>query len=371
MGGLDFTPEARFEERVEFAPRRFFRNRHVQTLTCAVPLFAPPARLRAVPTENLRVPIEDDGALLARGWFHPASDALATPRPTVLLLHGVGGSDASLYVVRAAVAFLDAGYHVVRLNLRGAGDSVRHVPSLYHMGLTSDVAAAISTLSADPRVGEIYVVGFSGGGNVMLKLAGEWGSAAPPAVAAIASLSAPLDLAAASENIAQPRSFAYHAHVLRGLHRGARGFLRHRGERAPFSLRDLARARSIRRFDEYVTGPMHAFASVDTYYRTASAGPLLSEVRVPSLVLHAKDDPMVPVATVSRALEGASPAVRVEMTDRGGHLGWIVGDLAERGWTRTWAIERTMAFFRSIAEARGTWAGVGETAAPASSFMRA
>ena len=79
----------------------------------------------------------------------------------------------------------------------------------------------------------------------------------------------------------------------------------------------------------------------------------------------------MPVATVSRALEGASPAVRVEMTDRGGHLGWIVGDLAERGWTRTWAIERTMAFFRSIAEARGTWAGVGETAAPASSFMRA
>ncbi len=355
---------------MEFAPRRFFRNRHVQTLTCAVPLFAPPARLRSVPTENLRVPIEDDGALLARAWFHPPSDALDAPRPTVLLLHGVGGSDASLYVVRAAVAFLEAGYHVVRLNLRGAGDSVRHVPSLYHMGLTSDVAAAITTVSADPRVGEIFVVGFSGGGNVMLKLAAEWGSAAPPEIAAIASLSAPLDLAAASENIAQPRSFAYHAHVLRGLHRGARGFLRHRGDRAPFSLRDLARARSIRRFDEYVTGPMHAFPSVDTYYRTASAGPVLSEVRVPSLVLHAKDDPMVPVGTVARALEGASSAIEVGMTDHGGHLGWIVGDLAEQGWTRTWAIERTLEFFRRIAESRGTWAGAFEGSAR-STFMRA
>lgn len=282
-----------------------------------------------------------ESSVLARVWMQPPAVKKA---PAVVLIHGVGGSDASLYVVRAASAFFEAGYHVFRLNQRGAGAGVERAASLYHAGLTDDLAAVVHDLAADPRVESVYVVGFSGGGNVALKLAGEVGANAPAVLRGVVSLAAPVDLARAAANIERKDALPYHAHVLRGLLRGAIHLKKRAPQRAPYGWRDLLGARSLKGFDTKVTVPMHGFQSVADYYAVASAGPWLGKIHVPTLVIHAEDDPMVPGWSVRGALEAASAKVSVEFTNHGGHLGWV-GGVDERAWTRTWAVDRALRFF--------------------------
>ncbi|MFO0665725.1 MAG: alpha/beta fold hydrolase [Polyangiaceae bacterium] len=332
-------------EQALFLPPRWLQGGHLQTLTCAMPWFAPAKKHRALSPESR--------------WFHSGNAAAKTgvlarvwmqekKAPAVILIHGVGGSDSSLYVIRAASAFFEAGYHVFRLNQRGAGDGVEKAAGLYHAGLTEDLDAMIRELGHDERITSVHVVGFSGGGNVALKLAGEWGSAAPRHLKGIVSLSAPVDLARAAANIVRKDALPYHAHVLRGLLRGAVNLKRRAPERAPYAWRDLLSIRSLTRFDRKVTVPMHGFDSVEAYYASASAGPWLSKIAVPTLAIHAEDDPMVPGSTVRDALSSASSHVHVEYTDHGGHLGWV-GGMGESAWTRTWAVGRALRFFEKKA----------------------
>lgn len=334
-----------------FLPPRLLQGGHVQTLTCAMPWFAPPVRHRALHTESRwfhsaeeRHKNNEKTGVLARAWMQ----ASGKPAPAVVLIHGVGGSDASLYVVRAASAFFDAGYHVFRLNQRGAGDGVERASGLYHAGLTEDLDTVIHDLAEDPRISGVHVVGFSGGGAVALKLAGEWGNKAPSALKAIVSLGAPVDLARAATNIERAEALPYRAHVLRGLLRGAIKLKKRSPARAPYAWRDLLGARTIKGFDAAVTVPMHGFSSVDAYYESASAAPWLPRIEVPALVIHAEDDPMVSGASVRPALDKASPRVHVEYTERGGHLGWV-GGYDESAWTRTWAVGRALSFFEHTA----------------------
>src|SRR5262249_48009285 len=141
--------------------------------------------------------------LLAYGHFHapvqasraPGSDP--PPRTTAIVVHGVGGSSESRVVVRAAASLHRIGLNVVRLNLRGAGESVADAPALYHAGITEDLRACIDAVFADRRVGDVALVGFSLGGNASLKLAGEWGAAYPDRVRGVAAISPPFDLGGA------------------------------------------------------------------------------------------------------------------------------------------------------------------------------
>jgi uncharacterized protein len=339
-----------------FSPHRLLRSGHIQTLTCAASAFTHafpnPAGTQS---EDLWVEVSGGSILARANWLGEAG--VHSRRPVALLVHGVGGADSSSYVVRAAVGFLAAGYHVVRMNLRGAGESIRRAPSLYHMGLTSDLADLVAHVNGRPEVGACFVVGFSGGGNVALKLAAashaqaSAGSSLPAAIAGISSISAPLDLAGTATHMKRARNLPYHAHVLRGLHRSARGLLRYRPSAVHYSLMDLARSTSLQQFDARVTVPMHGFDSVAAYYASASAGPDLGRVAIPSLILHAEDDPMVPIETIRNHLRAASAAVEVRVTRHGGHLGFIA-DLQERSWTQTWAIRETLAFFETLSGAR-------------------
>jgi uncharacterized protein len=274
-----------------------------------------------------------------------------------VLLHGVGGSESSLYVRRAEVAFLDAGYHVVSLNQRGAGDGAIRAASRYHVGLTADLDRVVRVLAREPVHDGVFVVGFSGGGNVALRLAAEWGAGslgalgaatakltAPRGVRAVAGLSAPLDLTRAAANLERWQAAPYRFHVLRGLLRGGRAFLRSQGSRASYTWSDLLAVRSLRDFDARVTVPMHGFASVSAYYEEAGAGPLLGQIELPSLVVHAEDDPMVPGSSVWPALRNASAKVEVAVLPRGGHLGFVT-EFSRSGLTRNDALARVLAFF--------------------------
>lgn len=332
--------------RSELPIPRWLRSAHLQTIGAAVPLHTRPRSHARAESELVRVPIEG-GHVHAHAWWSEdvqGASGAASPRVAVVIVHGIAGSAASHCCVRAAVALHRAGYHTVRMDMRGAGSSTADAPSLYHAGLTSDLDAVVRHVARDPRVSGVAVLGFSGGGSVALKLAGQWGREAPRSVLAVASVSAPLDYVRISARMDGWTCLPYRYHVLRGLLDRARAFAELHPERAHYAAADLARIKRFRAFDRDVIGPMHGFRDVDAYYAAASAGPWLGKVHVPTLLLHAEDDPMVPGDTVRPWTTAASPRVRVEVTAHGGHLGWL-GGLDEASWVTGWSARRALDFF--------------------------
>jgi predicted alpha/beta-fold hydrolase len=236
----------------------------------------------------------------------------------VLLVHGLGGTIESHYMIRAARAAAKRGLGSLRLALRGAD---RSGEDLYHAGLTADLAAALAS-PALAHYRRLYVAGFSLGGHVTLRLA-----LAPPdrRLRAVASLCAPLDLAASCAAIDRPQARLYRRHVLTSLqeiysHVAQRG-------RAPAPLAQLAAITTIREWDRYAVVPRFGFASVDDYHAEMSAGPRLGELVLPALIAAAERDPMIPAATVRPALSalvGAGAKKRdleIRWLADAGHLG--------------------------------------------------
>ncbi|HSO38579.1 MAG TPA: alpha/beta fold hydrolase [Labilithrix sp.] len=335
----------------DFLAPRWLRSPHLQTFGAAAPLFSPPRSHAGLAAEELRLPLapaasaEAHHRLHARAWW-VEEDGVVARRPVVVLVHGIGGSSESRYVVRAAVAMHRAGLHVVRLDLRGAGASIPDAPSLYHAGLSADLQVVTDHLARDPRAAGVVLLGFSGGGSLALKLAGELGERAPASLLGVVSVSAPLDYTRVGAWMDALGRLPYRFHVLRGLANGAREFARQHPGRAHYRPRDVKRMSSFRHYDSTVIVPMHSFGDVDEYYAAASPGPWLKSIRVPTLLLHADDDPMVPGFTVRPWLASASPAVEAAVTPHGGHLGWVSG-FDEASWIDSWSTKRALSFVRA------------------------
>jgi predicted alpha/beta-fold hydrolase len=318
----------------------WLRNAHLQTLAVAAPFFSPPRSFSAV-AEHARIPLPEGGSLHARVYWQDRKVA-----PAVVIVHGLGGTSQSLYVVRAAVAMHRAGFHVVCLDLRGVGEGLEDAPALYHAGLTEDPRVAAEWVAAQPGVSGVVLVGFSMGGHVSVRLAGELGDRPGP-IRGVVTISAPLDLPAVSRAIGRARSLPYHAYVLRHLVGHALAFARRHPGRTRYDVSRVRRLRTVRAFDETVSAPMHGFASVDDYYLRASAGPFVKSIRVPTLLLHAEDDPMVPPWCVRPWLEDAPGAVLQEWSERGGHVGWF-GGFHEEDWVETWAVKKAREFAERV-----------------------
>ena len=330
----------------EFHVPRWLRNPHVQTLGAAAPLFSPPPSHASAPTDELRVPLDEVHRLHARTWWVRDNGAIVV-RPVVVVVHGIGGSSESRYVVRSAVALHRAGYHVVRLDLRGAGASIPDAPSLYHAGLSADLALVVRHFASDARADGVVLLGFSGGGTMALKLAGELGDHVLEGLRAVVSISAPLDYTRVGVWMDALARLPYRFHVLRGLANGAREFARQHPDRAHYQPRDVKRMSTFRHYDATVIVPMHGFKDVDEYYAAAGAGPWLGRIQTPTLLVHAEDDPMVPGFTVRPWLADASSAVRIDLTPHGGHLGWVAG-FDEASWITGWSMKRALAFIDEI-----------------------
>lgn len=322
-----------------FHAPRWLRNRHIQTLGAALPLHARAFTPEGAIAERVDFRMDDGDLVIGRAWWQGGE-----ARPTALVIHGVGGTSESNYVVRAARGLYRAGMHVVRITLRGAGEGRAHARRMYHAGMSADPRRVVEHLAADPRVASVGVLGFSLGGNVALKMAGEWGDRAPKKLAALATVSAPLDLVAVSHVLHRFRTLPYRAWVLKGLVLQARDFARAHADVARFDPKDLWRVRTVRDYDEIVVVPTHGFRDADDYYTQASSGPHLAGVRVPTLVVHADDDPMVPGSTVAPFLRARPPSVEVAWSAAGGHVGWYAG-LDEDRWVDTWAMKNVRAFF--------------------------
>jgi predicted alpha/beta-fold hydrolase len=236
-------------------------------------------------------------------------------RGDVILVHGLESSSRAGYLRSLAQALLDAGFSAHRLNLRSCGGTEALCRTAYHSGLTCDLGAVARILAAGGR--PVFVVGFSLGGNVALKLAGELGEDACGLIAAVCAVSTPLDLAACVGQLERPRNRLYELRFLRALRRRMR--IKHRQFPDAFPLDGLSSVRSVREFDDRFTAPGFGFRNAAEYYETQSAIHFLPSIRVPALLIHAADDPFIP----PEVYRSVPPAIQVISADHGGHLGFL------------------------------------------------
>ncbi len=249
----------------------------------------------------------------------------------VLLLHGLEGSSRSGYLISLAQRLLEAGFAVHRMNLRGCGLSEPHSPTLYHSGLTHDARSILEQWRAEGR-GPRFLAGFSLGGNVVLKLAGEMGAQAAELIEGVCAVSTPIDLHACVRRIDAPANWIYHQKFVRSLRR--RYLRRHRQDPVRFPGNGIARVRTIFDFDDRITAPFFGFGDALNYYATQSALRFLGGIRVPALLVQAEDDPMIPFELYERPELRSNPCIRLLAVPHGGHLGFLA-----RGPRRFWLDE--------------------------------
>lgn len=249
-------------------------------------------------------------------------------RGEVLLLHGLEGSSRSGYLISLAQRLLEAGFAVHRMNLRGCGLSEPYSPTLYHSGLTHDARNILEQWRAAGR-GPRFLAGFSLGGNVVLKLAGEMGAEAAELVEGICAVSTPIDLHACVRRIDAPSNWIYHQKFVRSLRR--RYERRHGMDPERFPDRGIGKVRTIFAFDDLVTAPFFGFGNAPNYYATQSSLRFIPGIRVPTLLVQAEDDPMIPFELYRREEVRSNPCVRLLAVPHGGHLGFLA-----RGRRRFW-----------------------------------
>lgn len=256
----------------------------------------------------------DDGDFLDLDW----TDQLCGP--IVLVLHGFEGSIESPYAKGMLKAISDNGWRGVLMHFRSCSGEHNRLPRLYHSGETGDLGKVVAELKRREPDTPIAVIGFSLGGNVLLKWLGETG-ANNPLVAAIA-ISVPFELNKAADRINQGLSRFYQWHLLRSV----RNKVKNKFQKipVPFPLPLLAQLRTLRDFDDQITAPLHGFIDANDYYTKASCRQYLNRIAVPTLLLQAKDDPFMSVDLLPTADELSSNII-FELTEKGGHVGFVTG----------------------------------------------
>lgn len=263
------------------------------------------------------------------------------PEGEIVLVHGLEGSSQAGYMKVMARLALEAGYAAHRLNLRSCGGTEARSRTAYHSGLTSDLLAVLRRLADEGR-GPLYAVGFSLGGNIVLKLAGELGAAARGLVAGVCAISTPIDLAASTGCLERPQNRMYELRFLKRLKRRIRTL--HQANPEAFPIEGLERVRSLREFDDRFTARHFGFRDAADYYDTQSAWRFLDAIRVPALLVQAKDDPVIPFAIFERPEVSRNPHIELVAVEHGGHLGFLA-----RRPPRFWAEQVAMDWIRGPA----------------------
>jgi predicted alpha/beta-fold hydrolase len=320
----------------EFRPRRGLRGGHAQTLAGN---FLPRSDRLAAPEERLFA-LEDGAQVRCHCHWQPERET----RTTLVIVHGLEGSSASQYVIGTANKAFVAGMNVVRMNMRNCGGTEKLCQTLYHSGMSGDVGAVAKALIAEDRLPRVALAGFSMGGNLVLKLAGEWGRdhAAPQQLVAVAGISPAMDLAASAEALHWPQNRIYEWKFLWGLQRR----MMRKAALFPDRFAKPPRFwRSLRDFDERVTAPYSGFTGADDYYMRASSAQVVRHIRVPTLVIHSSDDPFIKLTAETRAKLLANPHITFLETNHGGHCAFLADP---NGYDGRWAERQIVEFVRQF-----------------------
>ena len=262
---------------------------------------------------------------------------------TAIVVHGLEGSSDSPYAVGIAHKGLAAGMNVVRMNQRNCGGTDHLAPTLYHSGRSQDVAAVAQTLLREDRIERIALIGFSMGGNLVLKLAGEWGSGGPLQFCATVAVCPSMDLAASADALHLRGNRLYEIYFLWKLRRR----LRAKANLFPSHF-DVSRGRgvgSLREFDDKITAPYCGFAGATDYYERSSASRVVQNISVPTLILHAANDPFIRITPETRAKIAANPHITFRESDDGGHCSFIA---EPNGYDGRWAEQQVVQFLKNL-----------------------
>lgn len=294
----------------EFKPSWLLRNRHLQTVFPNIIYPGPPPPLRR---ERLELP---DGDFIDVDW------TLGAHGPIVIVLHGLEGSTYSHYAARLLRSLHRLGLRGALPHFRGCSGEPNRLPIGYHSGFTQDLEYFTHLLKRREPQTPLAAVGYSLGGSVLLKWLGE--SPNSQRLLTAVAISVPFDLSVAAETVEHGMSQIYKWNLLGSMRRSS--IRKFRRVQAPFPLPDIHKLRSFRAFDNALTAPLHGFRDADDYYLTCSSRQFLKNIRVPTLILHSRDDPLMTPASVPGEDE-LSPAVTLELTNNGGHVGFVNGSL--------------------------------------------
>ncbi len=322
-----------------FVPHRLFVGGHKQTLAG----YAWPRRQRLrehAHDESRLFEVEPNVRLLTHCRWQKERRA----HPTMLLLHGLEGSTRSVYMLGTAAKAYQAGYNVVRVNLRTCGDTDHLTHTIYHSGMTGDIRSIIDELVGVDGLEEIYLVGFSMSGNMSLRLAGEEVGRLPPALRALCAISPSVDLGAAAMTIERPSNWIYAQSFMRSL----RSRMRRKKRLFPelYDIRGLRRVRTIRDFDERFTARHGGYRDADDYYARTSSISVIPSIRRPTLIIHAKDDPFIPFAPLRHPSIKENPYIILLAPESGGHVGFVAAPTGTED--RFWAENRIVEFCQLV-----------------------
>jgi predicted alpha/beta-fold hydrolase len=304
--------------RSDFRPARGLANPHLQTLLPVLPFVRSPQP--AAQREIITLP---DGDTTAADWAAPTRDSAPPDAPVMIVLHGLEGSSESSYARWLLHEAAAIGWRAAVLHFRDCGGHPNRLPRRYHAGDTDDLAHFLGVVEQRYPRAPRYVAGFSLGGNALLKYLGQAGTEArcDRAVA----VSVPFELQKASDRLSGGFSRVYQWHLMRNMRNAMRRKFDPRN--APFDFERAERARDFETFDDIVTAPLHGFSGKDDYYSSCSSRQFLRGIERETLIIHAEDDPFMSPDIVPGAAE-LSPAVTLELSRFGGHVGFITGDAA-------------------------------------------
>lgn len=327
-----------------FHPRRWLSNGHLQTI--AGNFLPRPGNLPAPDSELVEVSPPrghqiGTQVLCECHWQPPAQRSAA---PTVIVLHGLEGSSRSQYVVGNAVKLWRAGCNVVRMNMRNCGGTEKLTPTLYHSGMSGDVLAVMRHFVKKHRLESISLIGYSMGGNIVLKLAGDLGAEAPAYLRAVVGVSPAVDLAASADALHEPANRIYERRFLRALLKRFRrkAFLFPRA----FDPSRTDSISSLREYDGRVTALYSGFRDADDYYFRAAAARVLDCIRVPALIIHACDDPFIRLTPDTRAIIAKNLYITLLETEHGGHCAFVATPEPANGNDGYWAEHQALRFIR-------------------------
>ncbi|CAM3064618.1 alpha/beta hydrolase [Legionella steigerwaltii] len=302
----------------EFKPAWWLTNAHGQTLYRTL---THRANVFVDFDERLELP---DGDFIDLAW---KTNGLKNDTPLIILLHGLGGNADSAYVASLFNAFNKSGYRVVLMNFRGASGEPNRLPRFYHGGDTADLAFILNVMKLREPTTKKAVVGISLGGNVLLKWLGETGSQS--LIHAAVAVSVPFQLQEVVHKINKGFSRIYQSHLLEKLRMGCLQKLDVINNQLPLSKQQLYSIKTLYEFDKQITAPLHGFANVNEYYQKSSSRQYLPQIKTPTLIIHALDDPFMTSDILPTSKELSSD-ILLELSQHGGHVGFIAEK--RQGW---------------------------------------
>jgi predicted alpha/beta-fold hydrolase len=320
----------------EFVPQALLSNGHAMTIVAA---FVP--RHFSLPEAEPRLFQVDSFSQILGQCHWQAGKRRDTP--IIVIVHGLEGSADSYYSKGIAEKALQRGFHVVRLNQRNCGGTEKLTPTLYNSGMSGDYRAVLEELATVDGFDKIFFAGYSMGGNLVTKMAGEYGDDVPAALRGVCSVCAAMDLSACADALDRKENYLYSRHFVKGLK--ARYARKAKMFPDRYSQNGFGPIRTVREFDDAITAPCFGFRDAEEYYESAGAKKVIAQICVPNLMITAEDDPFVPYVSFLAAGVQKNSNIQFVPTEHGGHCAYISN---KNGVERFWAEQRIVEFCEGI-----------------------